>query len=82
MELSGGHKIHICSNKVKGEIMKIPEYLKKESSHQTSGINTCSLTGLSLLWAHILGYISPWFLPLTIFCLMAGFGNEVRKRDA
>jgi len=60
--------------------MKLPEYLNKESTHKTLGINTMSLIGLSLMWGHMLDMISLWFLPLTIISLLAGFGNEVRKR--
>lgn len=62
--------------------MKIPEYMKKESTHKTLGVNTMSLLGLSLMWGHMLDLISLWFLPLTILSILAGFGNEVRKRDA
>ena len=62
--------------------MKLPEYLNKESTHKTLGINTMSLIGLSLMWGHMLDMISLWFLPLTIISLLAGFGNEIRKRDA
>jgi len=61
--------------------MKLPEYLNKESTHVTPGVNTMSLIGLSLLWGHMLNTISLWFLPLTILTLLAGFGNEIRKRD-
>ena len=61
--------------------MKLPEYLKQESSHVTLGVNTMSLVGLSLTWGHMLGMINIWFLPLTILTLLAGFGNEIRKRD-
>jgi len=61
--------------------MKLPEYLNKESTHVTPGVNTISLIGLSLLWGHMLNLISIWFLPLTILSLLAGFGNEIRKRD-
>ena len=62
--------------------MKLPEYLNKESSHKTLGVNTMSLIGLSLMWGHMLQLISLWFLPVTILSLMAGFGNEIRKREA
>ena len=62
--------------------MKVSEYLNKESSHKTLGVNTMSLIGLSLMWGHMLQLISLWFLPLTILSLMAGFGNEIRKREA
>jgi hypothetical protein len=60
--------------------MKLPESFTKESTHQTLGVNTMSLLGLSLVWGHMLDIISLWFLPLTILCILAGFGNEVRKR--
>lgn len=62
--------------------MKIPEYFNKESSHVTLGVNTMSLLGLSLLWGHMLEMISLWFLPLTILTILAGFGSEIRKRNA
>jgi len=62
--------------------MKVPEYWKKESTHMTPGINTLSVTGVSLLWGHMLGLISPWFIPLTFICIAGGFGNEVRRRNA
>ena len=61
--------------------MKIPEYISKESSHVTLGVNTMSLIGLSLVWGHMLQLISLWFLPLTVLTLLAGFGNEIRKRN-
>ena len=60
--------------------MKLPESFTKESTHVTLGVNTMSLLGLSLVWGHMLDIISLWFLPLTILCILAGFGNEVRKR--
>ncbi len=60
--------------------MKLPESFTKESTHQTLGVNTMSLIGLSLVWGHMLDLISLWFLSLTIISLLAGFGNEVRKR--
>ena len=62
--------------------MKIPESWKAESSHHTLGVNTMSLIGLSLMWGHMLDMINIWFLPLTIITLLAGFGNEIRKRNA
>ena len=62
--------------------MRIPDYLKNDSSHVTMGVNTMSLIGLSLTWGHMLNLISLWFLPLTILTLLAGFGNEIRKRES
>ena len=60
--------------------MKLPESFTKESTHQTLGVNTMSLIGLSLVWGHMLDLISVGFLSLTIISLLEGFGNEVRKR--
>ncbi len=62
--------------------MRLPESFKQQSPHMTNGVNTMSLLGLSLLWGHMLNLISIWFLPLTVISIVAGFGNEVRKRDA
>lgn len=61
--------------------MKIPESWKQESSHKTLGVNTLTLTGISLLWGTMLGLISPWYNIITVLCLMAGYGNEIRKRE-
>lgn len=61
---------------LKEQVMKLPT-----NTIVQHGFNTFTLTGLSLLWATILGYINPWFTPLTIFCLMIGYGSEVRKSD-
>ena len=58
--------------------MKLPQV---DTTLRTDGFNTFTLTGLSLLWATILGMISPWFTPLTIFCLLIGYGSEVRKSE-
>ena len=37
--------------------MKLPEAFTKESTHQTLGVNTMSLIGLSLVWGHMLDII-------------------------
>lgn len=60
--------------------MKIPD-LNKESTHVTGAINTLTLTGISLLWGTMLGLLNPWWNIATVLCLLAGYGNEVRKRD-
>jgi hypothetical protein len=60
--------------------MKLPEYMTRESSHSTPGVNTMSLTGLSLLWAVMLNLISPWWLTLSILTILAGYGSEISRR--
>lgn len=60
--------------------MKLPEYMTRESSHSTPGVNTMSLTGLSLLWAVMLNYISPWWLILSVLTILSGYGSEISKR--
>lgn len=61
--------------------MKLPDnMLTKESSHQTIGLNTFSLLGVSLVWGHMLSLISLWWLPLTLACIMIGYGTEIQER--
>lgn len=61
--------------------MKLPNnILTKESSHYSVGVNTFTLLGISLVWGHMLSLISLWFLPLTVLCIMVGYGTEVQNR--
>ena len=62
--------------------MKIPENWKNitESSHKTNPLNTMSLLGISFLWAHFLGLISLWWLPVTVLSLLSAYGTEVVPR--
>jgi len=64
-----------------GEIMKLPEYLNKESTHITSSMNTMSLLGISLVWGVMLDLVSPYWLTLAVLTILAGYGSEVRKRN-
>ena len=61
--------------------MKIPDSWKSESSHKVNPLNTMSLLGISFLWAHFLGLISLYWLPVTILSLMAAYGSEINKRE-
>lgn len=61
--------------------MKLPEVIiKPDSLHTSNGINTFTLLGISLTWGHMLSLISLWFLPLTIFSLLLGYGTEIDNR--
>jgi hypothetical protein len=51
--------------------MKIP------TKKIASGLNTMTMTGISLLWGQMLGLLNPWFTLLTVLCLLIGMGNEV-----
>ena len=66
--------------------MKIPEQWKTkfeaESTHKTNPLNTMALIGVSLMWGHMLGLISIWFVPLTLVTLMAAYGSEINKRNS
>ena len=62
--------------------MKIPEAWKTESTHKLNPLNTMALIGVSLMWGHMLGLISIWFMPLTILTLMAAYGSEINKRNS
>lgn len=44
-------------------------------------LNTFTLTGVSLLWGQMLGLINPWFTPLTICCIIVGYGSEIRNKN-
>ena len=46
---------------------------------KAEGVNTMSLTGISLLWGVMLGLINPWWSLLSAFCIATGFGSEVKK---
>ncbi len=62
--------------------MRMPEvpYMNKESSHKTGVLNTLTLSGLSLFWAIVLGYASPWWWLLAVPLLLGGYGNEIEPR--
>jgi hypothetical protein len=62
--------------------MKIPEQWVKKHQKTSIGINTLGLLGISLTWGHMLNLVSLWFLPLTIFCILAGYGSEVHDKSA
>lgn len=46
---------------------------------QTGVFNVVSLGAISLTWGHMLGLISPWFLPLTLLLYIIGYGSEIRN---
>jgi len=60
--------------------MKLPDSWNKESSHKTNSLNTMSMLSISFVWAHFLGLISLWWLPVTILTLMAAYGSEIERR--
>jgi hypothetical protein len=49
------------------------------SEEKTRYINTMSITGISLLWGQMLGMLNPWFTPLTVLCIIVGYGSELSK---
>lgn len=52
----------------------------KAPTPKAGNFNTLSFAGISLLWGHMLGLISPWFIPLTVLLLVAGYGSELKTR--
>lgn len=40
--------------------------------------NVFTLGAISFTWAHFLGLISLWFLPLTVLLYVLGYGSEVK----
>ena len=57
--------------------------MKLPTKKISSGLNTMTMTGISLLWGQMLGLLNPWFTVLTVGCLLIGMGNEIilRKED-
>ena len=47
----------------------------------TGPFNTFAMTGVSMLWGHMLGLLNLWFIPLTVLCLLIGYGSELRQPD-
>jgi hypothetical protein len=48
---------------------------------QSSGIGTSGATGIALMILHITDYLTGWGWPiLYIFLILAGIGQENRKR--
>ena len=45
-----------------------------------TAFNTMTLTGLSLLWGQMLGYLNPYFTILTVLCIVVGYGSELRVK--
>jgi hypothetical protein len=63
--------------------MKLPNrdiFTREESSHNSIGINTFSLFAVSLLWGHMLGLVTWWALPITVFLALVAYGTEISKR--
>lgn len=51
--------------------------MKLPTKNLSTGLNTLTLTGISLLWGQMLGLLNPWFTPLTILCILIGYGQEL-----
>jgi hypothetical protein len=67
--------------------MKIGNYnIKDISEFQRERIcgplNVFSLTAVSMIWGHMLGILSLWFLPLTAVMFLIGYGSEINKEKS
>ena len=56
--------------------MKLPEV-----KHAT-GVTTIGLTGITILAGVIFANISPWWLILSIYCILSAIGLEAGTTDA
>jgi hypothetical protein len=50
---------------------------KEKKMPKAGTFNAFTLAALSFTWAHFLGLISPWFIPLTILLFLVGYGSEI-----
>jgi hypothetical protein len=61
--------------------MKLKDnFLNKESSHYSVGLNTFSLWSTVMLWAHFAGHLTWWAFPLTLVAALIGYGTEIVER--
>ena len=44
-------------------------------------LNAFTLTGVSMVWGHMLDLINPWFLPLTLIMILIGYGSEIKRPE-
>jgi len=51
----------------------------KAPTPKAGNFNTLTLTGISVLWAVMLGLIHPGWLVASGVCLLAGYGSELRN---
>lgn len=58
----------------------VKTFLNDDSTHYTVGLNTFSLWSTVLLWAHLAGHLTWWFIPITLIAGLIGFGNEIQER--
>jgi hypothetical protein len=58
--------------------MKLTETENIRAFPNTGTFNVFTLAGISFIWAHFLGLISLWFIPLTVLLCIIGYGSEVR----
>jgi hypothetical protein len=52
----------------------------KAPTPKAGNFNTLTLTGLSVLWAVILGFIHPGWIALSVPLLLGGYGSELRSQ--
>ena len=54
--------------------------MKLPTEKISTAFNTMTLTGISLMWGQMLGYLNPYFTVLTVVCLLIGYGSEMVAR--
>ncbi len=54
--------------------------MKLPTEKISTALNTFTLTGISMLWGHMLGLISIWLLPVTLLSIIIGYGSEIRVK--
>lgn len=59
--------------------MKILDGKNAKLSVHTGVLNVFSLGALSFTWAHFLGLISLWFIPITLLMYLIGYGSEIKS---
>ncbi len=57
--------------------MKLPDTKKAPSAGK---FNVFTLLGVSLAWGHMLDLIHIYLLPLTVLCVIVGYGSELTAK--
>jgi len=58
---------------------KIKDISDFQTNRLAGPLNVFSLITVSMVWGHMLGLLSLWFLPLTFTMMLVGYGSEIQK---
>jgi hypothetical protein len=60
--------------------MKLSETPQTQTLPNAGNFNVFTLGAISFTWAHFLGLISLWFIPLTLLMYAIAYGSELKPK--